>query len=53
MIGMLLFTKFITCRFTWFPKDDSHLGYSVWVPLLGNRTFHFKPTPQVSLSDGE
>ena len=31
---MLLFTKFIKYRFTWLPLDYSHLGHSVWAPLL-------------------
>ena len=36
MAGMLLFINFITCRFIWLPQDDSHLGHSVWAPLLEN-----------------
>ena len=53
MTKMLLFTKFITCRFNWFPQDGSHLGHSVWAPLLGNRTHYFQPTSQFLLLDGK
>ena len=46
MTKLLLFIKFITCRFIWLPKDGSHLGHSAWAPLLGNRTHYFQPTSQ-------
>ena len=53
MTKMLLFIKFITCRFIWLPQDGSHLGHSAWAPLLGNRTHYFQPTSQFLLSDSE
>ena len=53
MTGMLISTKFVTCRFIWLPQDDSHFGHLVWAPLLGNRTHYFQPSSQFLLSDGE
>ena len=53
MTKMLLFTKFITCRFIWLPQDGSRLGHSVWATLLGNQTHYFQPTSQLLLLDGK